>query len=64
VTGDYLSRIPLGVGDHSRRQFGKSYLAVHRGDLHRLMIDAIDAENIQYSKTLVDIEETTQDVIL
>lgn len=61
-TGDYLSRIPLGQTVVER--FGKPYVTIHRGDLHNLLIDSLDPESLHFGKTLVDIEETPQDVIL
>lgn len=62
VTGEYLSRIPLGQSAVER--FGKPYVTIHRGDLHSLLINTLDPETLRFGKTLVDIEETPQDVIL
>lgn len=64
VTGEYLAKTPLGVDDFAVKHYGKSYVTVHRGDLHNMLIDALDPATIQYGKSLVDIEETGHDVIL
>ncbi|MDX3893691.1 FAD-dependent monooxygenase [Pusillimonas sp.] len=62
VTGEYLSRIPLGKSAVER--FGNSYITIHRGDLHQLIIDTLDPDTLHFGKTLVDIEQTPADVIL
>ena len=42
ATGEYLSRIPLG--DFAKKEYGASYITVHRGDLHALMVDQLDQD--------------------
>src|SRR5690606_26499834 len=32
ITGEYLSRIPLG--DFAKKEYGASYITIHRGDMH------------------------------
>ncbi len=39
-TGEYLSRIPLG--DYGRKEYGASYITIHRGDLHAVEMDTLD----------------------
>jgi 6-hydroxynicotinate 3-monooxygenase len=48
-----LAQIPLG--DFARRTYGASYLTVHRGDFHALMVRAAPAGSIQYNKRLTAI---------
>ncbi|MCQ4159270.1 FAD-dependent monooxygenase [Roseomonas sp. GC11] len=50
-----LAQIPLG--DYARRTYGAAYLTVHRGDFHRLMVEAAPAGAIRYDKRLVAIED-------
>ena len=39
MTGDVLAQIPLG--DYAVKTYGASYLTVHRGDFHALLIEAL-----------------------
>ncbi|MGN6581827.1 MAG: FAD-dependent monooxygenase [Bordetella sp.] len=54
-TGDLLAQIPLG--DFAVKEYGESYLTVHRGDFHKLMIEALPDSALSYGKHLVAIED-------
>ncbi|MBP0443337.1 FAD-dependent monooxygenase [Roseomonas sp. SSH11] len=60
--GAILSQIPLG--DFARKAYGASYLTVHRGDFHRLMVDAVPAGSLRYDKRLTAIADRGKDVLL
>lgn len=57
-----LSQIPLG--DFARKHYGASYLTVHRGDFHQLMVDAVPSGSLHYDKRLTGIEDRGRDVVL
>ncbi|ALV30552.1 FAD-dependent monooxygenase [Pannonibacter phragmitetus] len=61
-TGDYLSRIPLG--DYGRREYGASYITIHRGDMHAVQIDALPQDRVHFGHRLIAIEERDSDVLL
>ena len=61
-TGDYLSRIPLG--DYGRKEYGASYITIHRGDLHTVEMDVLDAKRVHFDHRLTAIEEREDDVLL
>lgn len=61
-TGEYLSRIPLG--QQAREQYGASYITVHRGDLHELMVGALDPDRLHFDKHLVDVDDRGDKVIM
>lgn len=61
-TGDYQSRIPLGEFAHA--QYGASYITVHRGDLHELMVSALDPRQLHFNKHLVDVDERDDKVVM
>jgi 6-hydroxynicotinate 3-monooxygenase len=61
-TGDYLSRIPLGV--FARKEYGASYVTVHRGDMHQLQMSAIEPGTVHFGKRLADIDDSGDDVLL
>ncbi|CAJ49145.1 putative salicylate hydroxylase, partial [Bordetella avium 197N] len=61
-TGDILAQIPLG--DYAVKNYGASYLTVHRGDFHALLIDALPKETIAYGKSLVDVEDRGDVVVM
>jgi hypothetical protein len=42
VAGDEITAIPLG--DDFRTRFGNPYAVVHRGELHRVFLDACRAQ--------------------
>ncbi|WP_086998533.1 FAD-dependent monooxygenase [Rhizobium sullae] len=62
MTGDYLSRIPLG--DYGRREYGASYITIHRGDMHAVQIDALPQDRVHFGHRLTNIEERETDVLL
>ncbi|MCS2608112.1 FAD-dependent monooxygenase [Halomonas dongshanensis] len=62
MTGEYQSRIPLG--EFARERYGASYITVHRGDLHALMVDALDQDNLFFDKRLVDVDDSGDKVRL
>ncbi|MBB2973168.1 FAD-dependent monooxygenase [Mesorhizobium sp. RMAD-H1] len=61
-TGDYLSRIPLG--DYGRKEYGASYITIHRGDMHAEQIAALPQDRLHFGHRLTAIEEREQDVLL
>lgn len=54
-TGDILAQIPLG--DYAVKTYGASYLTVHRGDFHALMIDALPDGMVVFDKHLKQVED-------
>jgi 6-hydroxynicotinate 3-monooxygenase len=54
-TGEYIAEIPLG--DYALSHYGASYLTVHRGDFHKLMIDAIPPSILSFGKKLSAVED-------
>ncbi len=54
-TGEIIAQIPLG--DYALSHYGSSYLTVHRGDFHALMIDAIDRKNLSFNKRLEKVDD-------
>ncbi|KQZ59414.1 6-hydroxynicotinate 3-monooxygenase [Rhizobium sp. Root149] len=61
-TGEYLSRIPLG--DYGRKEYGASYITIHRGDLHAVEMDTLDEKRVHFDHRLSAIEEREEDVLL
>ncbi|CUA99258.1 FAD-dependent monooxygenase [Pannonibacter indicus] len=61
-TGEYLSRIPLG--GYGRREYGASYITIHRGDMHAVQIDALPQDRVHFGHRLIAIEERDSDVLL
>ncbi len=61
-TGAYDARVPLG--DFALKEYGASYLTVHRGDLHRLMVSTIDQSTIQFGKRLDQVRDEGDRVVL
>ncbi len=54
-TGEIIAQIPLG--DYALSHYGSSYLTVHRGDFHALMMKAIPDDIISFGKSLDTIED-------
>lgn len=54
-TGDVLARIPLGA--HAVKEYGASYLTVHRGDFHALLMKALPSLAVAFGKFLTRIED-------
>lgn len=61
-TGDYLSRIPLG--EFAKKEYGASYITVHRGDMHALQIDSIKPGTVHFGKRLQNLVDRGDDVLL
>ncbi|MBU2867835.1 FAD-dependent monooxygenase [Pacificibacter marinus] len=61
-TGEYLSKIPLG--DYAKKEYGASYITIHRGDLHAEQIDALPQDKVHFNHRLTDIVERDSDVLL
>ncbi len=61
-TGDLLAQIPLG--DYAVKEYGASYLTVHRGDFHALLIQALPDSAISYGKLLTDVEDLGDRVVM
>jgi 6-hydroxynicotinate 3-monooxygenase len=59
-TGEVIARIPLG--DYAVKEYGSSYLTVHRGDFHALMTQAIAPERLAFGKGLSAVEDTGDEV--
>ncbi|CAM4215214.1 6-hydroxynicotinate 3-monooxygenase [Bordetella tumbae] len=55
-TGDVLAQIPLG--DYAVKEYGASYLTVHRGDFHALLIDALPDNMLSFGKHLIKVDDT------
>lgn len=55
ITGEVISQIPLG--DYALSHYGASYLTVHRGDFHALMLDSIPKNLVSFGKCLTEIED-------
>jgi len=62
MTGEYLSKIPLG--EYAKKEYGASYITIHRGDLHAEQISALPADTVHFDHRLTDIEERDSDVLL
>lgn len=54
-TGDILAQIPLG--DYAVKEYGASYLTVHRGDFHALLIEALPHSVLTHGKHLVRVDD-------
>ncbi|QIE25676.1 6-hydroxynicotinate 3-monooxygenase (plasmid) [Caballeronia sp. SBC1] len=61
-TGEAIAQIPLG--EFALKEYGASYLTVHRGDFHALMTEAVAPGTIEFSKCLSGIEELDNEVRL
>lgn len=61
-TGDVLAQIPLG--DYAVKNYGASYLTVHRGDFHEMLIKALPSEALSFNKSLTKVEDRGNVVVL
>jgi 6-hydroxynicotinate 3-monooxygenase len=61
-SGDYLSRIPLG--DFAKKEYGASYITVHRGDMHALQMSTIKPGTVHFGKRLETIIEDDEKINL
>jgi 6-hydroxynicotinate 3-monooxygenase len=55
LTAEIISDIPLG--DFAVKNYGASYLTVHRGDFHALMTETIAPNTIAFGKRLTAVED-------
>lgn len=62
VSGDYLSRIPLG--DFAKKEYGASYITIHRGDMHALQIESLKPGTVHYGKRLQNLKDEGDQVRL
>ncbi len=62
LTGDYLSRIPLGA--FARKEYGAAYVTVHRGDMHLLQMGTLKPGSVHFDKRLASIHDSGDDVKL
>jgi 6-hydroxynicotinate 3-monooxygenase len=61
-TAEPIAQIPLG--DFALKEYGASYLTVHRGDFHALMISALEPDSVVFDKCVTAIEDTGSGVRL
>ena len=61
-TGDYAARIPLG--EYAVKEYGASYVTVHRADMHALELTALQPGSLRFGKRLSGVEERDNDVLL
>jgi 6-hydroxynicotinate 3-monooxygenase len=61
-TGEEVAKIPLG--DYAVKHYGSSYLTVHRGDFHALMIEAIPDGVLSFGKRLSSVDDRGDVVVL
>jgi 6-hydroxynicotinate 3-monooxygenase len=61
-TGEYMSRIKLGA--YALKEYGASYITIHRGDLHALQIEAIAKGTLHFGKRLHALDDSGDDVHL
>jgi len=54
-TGDVMAKIPLG--DYAVKEYGASYLTVHRGDFHALLMESLPSELVAFGKQLARVED-------
>ena len=59
-SGEPLFSLPLK--DVAERLYGAAYVTVHRGDMHALLIDAVETKNIHFGKRLTDLEQDATSV--
>src|SRR6185437_15276051 len=52
-TGEIMSQIPLG--DFAVKEYGASYLTVHRGDFHELLVHASSPRVVRFGKKLASV---------
>jgi 6-hydroxynicotinate 3-monooxygenase len=59
-TAEIMSQIPLG--EFAVKNYGASYLTVHRGDFHALLTQACSPGVVRFGKKLTSVEDTGNDV--
>jgi len=62
VTGDVCAQIPLG--DYAVKQYGSTYLTVHRGDFQQLLTEAVPDGILAFNKKLEKIDDLGDKVAL
>jgi 6-hydroxynicotinate 3-monooxygenase len=55
--GEVTSKLPLG--DSAQREYGASYLLMHRGDLHMALADAVPAAIVHTNMKLVGLDSSS-----
>ncbi|MCF3934964.1 FAD-dependent monooxygenase [Acuticoccus sp. M5D2P5] len=61
-TGEVLC--DMAIRDVSVERWGAPYLTVHRGDFHKVLVDAVAPGSIQFSKRLVGLDTKGSDINL
>ncbi len=67
LTGEEVTRVPIGSKDFSARFGGYPYAVIHRGDMHRVYLDACAAEKnieLSVSRKAMRYEEKGDRVVL
>src|SRR4051812_16531339 len=67
LTGEEVTRLPIGSKQFSARFGGYSYAVIHRGDMHRVYLDACAAEKkieLSVSRKAVRYEDKGGSVVL
>ncbi|WP_017522849.1 FAD-dependent monooxygenase [Pusillimonas noertemannii] len=62
VTGEICAKIPLG--DYALKQYGSTYLTVHRGDFQQLLTEAVPAGILDFNKKLQKVDDLGDKVVL
>jgi len=62
VTGEICAQIPLG--DYALKEYGSSYLTVHRGDFQQLLTEAVPSGILSFNKKLEKVEDLGDKVAL
>ena len=52
------------MAEASVRDYGATYITVHRGDMHLLQVQSLDPQKLHYGKQLLNVEQTPDDVTL
>jgi 6-hydroxynicotinate 3-monooxygenase len=53
-TGEILFELPLGI--KGARRYGATYITVHRGDLHKAILERVRAGTVTFGKRLTKVE--------
>lgn len=61
-TGDVTNELP--GGDALEARYGAPHMCMHRGDLHRMLTDAVPAALIQLNRRLVGVDQSASQVVL
>lgn len=52
------------MAEASVRDYGATYITVHRGDMHLLQVQSLDPKKLHYGKQLLNVEQTPEEVTL